>query len=341
MTALPNLPLQEELYLVPQGFAFAQAVDLVELMARRAGQPFQALGQGSDPRSEALRLDAGFGLAFRPGPIEDLRAGAQPRLEVNFLGLGRSAGPLPEPYVEWIADQLRHGSPAMAEFLGIFQHRLLSFVYQCEDAFRLAAPYSAPLEGRLVPALLAMLGVQSVHEHPLLAPILLDHAGLVAQQRHSMSGFLTLLTSHFGVAVEGRESVGRWLPLPEELQTVLGAGGRNDVLGDGAVLGRRAWDQDGALDLRFAPLPLDRYLDMLPGGRGHHELEQLCAYYLGCHICCLVQLELAQAPGPDGAELGEGGPRLAYTSWLDAEGALPPPAQRRITLRLNEGAPAA
>lgn len=341
MTALPALPLQDELYAVPQGFAFAQAVDLLELMARRAGRPFQPLGQGSDPRNEALRLDAGFGLAFRPGPIEDLRAGAQPRLEVNFLGLGRSAGPLPEPYVEWIADQLRHGAPAMAEFLGIFQHRLLSLVYQCEDAFRIAAPYGAPQEGRQVPALLAILGLQSVQEHPLLAPILLGHAGLVAQQRHSMAGFLALLSSHFGVVVQGRESVGRWLPLPQELQTVLGAGGRNDVLGDGAVLGTRAWDQDGAVELRFAPLPLEHYLDMLPGGRGHQELEQLCAYYLGCHICCLVQLELAQAPGPGSAALGEGGPRLAYTSWLDEQGALPPPGQRRITLRLNDGAGAA
>jgi type VI secretion system protein ImpH len=351
MTLMNQLPLREQLFAETERFAFAQIVDLLQqLDPSRA-----ALGQGSDPGAEALRINAQFGLAFHAAPVSALRQGTPAALDVNFFGLGAAQGPLPEPYVELIAQQLRRNASGSAsagtEFLGMFHHRLLSFVYRSEAQFRVAAPFQLPEDGAFMPALAALLGLPTHPNQRRLARILLAHAPLVAQQRRSMSGLLALLGSHFGVPVGGSEFVGSWTELPDELQTVLGEDGRNDVLGQGAVLGERAWDPNGAIEIVFAPMPMALFARfvLLPDCPARKDLEQICGFYLGPQIRCYVQIALdvlppqIGAPGPDLAEqddpfaLGRDGCLLGHTSWLRLRDPGLDPHQRCVTLVLNDG----
>lgn len=347
MTQMSQLPLREQLFAETERFAFAQIVDLLQQLdpSRRP------LGQGSDPGAEALRLNARFGLAFHAAPVAALRPGEPFSLDVNFFGLGAAQGPLPEPYVELIVEQLRRNASAGTEFLAMFHHRLLSFVYRSESEFRVAAPFQLPEDGAFMPALVALLGLPTHPNQRRLARILLAHAPLVAQQRRSMSGLLALLSSHFGVAVGGSEFVGSWTQLPDDLQTVLGEDGRNDVLGQGAVLGERAWDPNGAIEIVFAPMPMhvfERFV-LLPDCPARKDLEQICGFYLGPQIRCYVQLELdvlppeLRAPGPDLADcddrfaLGRDGCLLGQTSWLRVRHPGMDPHERCVTLVLNDG----
>jgi type VI secretion system protein ImpH len=349
MSSLTRLPLREELLADPEGFAFTQVIDLLEQIA----PPRRRMGQGSDPGAEAVWLTSEFGLAFRTGPIAALKdgpiGGAAHELAVNFFGLGCAQGPLPEPYVELIVEQHRRKAHAGAAFLAIFQHRLLSFVYRSENEFRIAAPFRRQQDGCFMPALRALLGLPAGGAPAALATILMAHAPLVVQQRRSISGFLELLRSHFGVPVGGAEFTGRWISLPDELQTVLGEHGRNDLLGQGTVLGQRAWDQNGAVEVRFGALPMERFAAMLPGGAAHAEMSAICAYYLGSQIHCYAWLELDAVPselsvgGDDGAAaddpyaLGRDGFRLGFSSWLRADAEPEPLAQRQLMLVFNDG----
>lgn len=343
MTTAPRLSLQQQLAAAPRGFTFAQVVDLLE-HAHAGAAP---LGQGSAAAAEALRLCASFTLAFQPGAIDQLRAGAdgRPELVVNFLGLGNADGPLPEMFVELIERQLRAQAGAAAAFLDIFQHRLLSLAYRAENEMRFAAPYCVPARSAFAPALRALIGLPPHATRPRLERILLAHAGIVVQQRRSLSGLMALLRAHFGVAVEGEQFHGRWVDLPDELQTVLGDDGRNDLLGAGAVLGQRAWDQNGAVWIALRQLPLDMYESLLPRRKRYHELSTLCAWFLGAHVECHVQLQLEALPPAlqDAAAEGEDSPyalggakcRLGETSWLRTGAASVEAQFQCITLVLN------
>ncbi|HEY0061208.1 MAG TPA: type VI secretion system baseplate subunit TssG [Telluria sp.] len=328
----PSAAVLVRLLAAPGQFDFAQAVDLLQQVARRAGSGASvALGQGSDPRKEALSLSATFELSFRTRPIERIAVGVDGgyTLIANFFGLAGPDGPLPEAYVELIrAHLLEHDSGAV-DFLSIFQHRLLSLVYRAEHDFRAAGPFSEPGSGPLAPAILALLGQPAGEVRPDCQRMLLSNLPVCAQQRHSLHGFLALLATQFGVVVQGREWAGRWITLPAQLQTVLGAHGSNDLLGAGAVLGQRAWDQGGAIRIDLGQIAPALYLALLPGGARHDELCLLCAWYLGPNLACYLCMALAPAQVPPPV-LGPG-LLLGHTSWL-----APAPSECRIELLVND-----
>ena len=322
----------ERLLAAPGQFDFVQAVDLLQQLARRAGAGgAAALGRGSDTRKEALALTATFELSFRSQPIERIALGADGAftLVANFFGLAGPDGPLPEAYVELIRSQLLDHDSGALDFLSLFQHRLLSLAYRAEHEFRVAAPFSEPGTGALAPALLALLGRQADEADAACRQVLLSNLPACAQQRHSLRGFLTLLDKQFGVHAAGQEWAGRWIALPEQLQTVLGAGGRNDRLGDGAVLGQRAWDEGGAVRIDLGQIGQALYLALLPGGVRHGELCLLCAWYLGPNLACYLRMALL----PDEVPAPALGPAalLGHTSWL-----APAPAECGIELLVND-----
>ena len=65
----------------------------------------------------------------------------------------------------------------------------------------------------------------------------------------------------------------------EEQRTRIGRTGPNQRLGAGAILGTRAWDQQGAFELDLGPLTLEQFRDFLPTGRGFRPLCDLVRFH--------------------------------------------------------------
>ncbi|MDH0344403.1 type VI secretion system baseplate subunit TssG, partial [Chromobacterium haemolyticum] len=140
----------ERLLTRPQGFEFAQAVMLLERLTPQAAP----LGQGADPAREALRLRGPLLPAFAASELSALEPGAlepgalggdalggdardgQPALDVESFGLGGPDGPLPYAYQEWLQQRRQDKDHAPAEFLQLFQHRLLALLYRAQRKYR-------------------------------------------------------------------------------------------------------------------------------------------------------------------------------------------------------------
>ncbi len=291
--------LLQHLLAAPGDFDFVQAVDVLAQRARRAA----AAGDGT--ANTGIALATAIELGFRAAPLEG--AAAQPdgpaRLTTNFLGLAGPHEPLPAAYVDMVrAQNLAHDS-GTADFLDIFQHRLLSTAFQAASAVRSVGAFTEPGDSPLAPALHALAGVTGDTAGSDLPPALLGAAPITVQRRRSLDGLCALLRQHFGVPVTGRQWTGRWLNLPPALQTTLGRTGSNDVLGDGAVLGRRAWDWGGGVGITIGPVPLADAQALLPQGPWHAPLAALCDWYLGPGVACEVEFATSgAAPNP---QLGE------------------------------------
>ncbi|HEX8686597.1 MAG TPA: type VI secretion system baseplate subunit TssG, partial [Pyrinomonadaceae bacterium] len=141
-------------------------------------------------------------------------------------------------------------------------------------------------------------------------------AGLLAQGQRSLVGLERVLEEYFRVGVSGRQLVGRWLTLDEDQWTVLGRGGRNARLGEGAVLGKRVWDQQGAFELVLGPLSLEEFLEFLPTGWGFRPLCDLVRFYCGDGMDFRVRLQLKRFEVAGARLSAKGGARLGWTSWL-------------------------
>lgn len=313
----------------PQHFALLQAVRLAELAKPGA----VAVGDGFDPRREAIRLRGSLSQSFPASDIAAWRDGADgqpPSVESAFLGLGGAFGPLPAPLSELARERLRHGDSGIRDFLDVFNHRLLSLFIRAKRAHRPALQGGRPEETGFADLLWALLGLAtpgtrraiSRDERPRLSNqerTLLACTGLLNQRPVSAHAVERVLTHALDVPVTVVPFVGRWLMLDRNQTTVLGRGGRNTALGRTALLGAKVWDQTAAIRVEIHPQTLSRMLLLLPGSPQHGTLTALLAFALGGSVEVEARLTLppAQVPGSvlttrDPARQ----PRLGWTSWL-------------------------
>jgi type VI secretion system protein ImpH len=379
-----NSPVDEWLYEEPQRFDFYQAVRLLEIAeaARASGGGAEAAREVVRFRSAvSLAFPESDVAAVKPravgGASAENGAGAAPtpqpgdwslraeQMSVNIMGLAGASGPLPMPLTEVVIDRTRKGDRAARDFLDIFNNRLVSLLYRIRKLHRVGLDIRPPGEDAFAGWLFSIIGLGTPNLEARLQVkdrALLFYAGLLGQRQRSMAGLETMLSDYFGVGVRGKESVGRWLPLEREQWTVLrrgttperrerrtaGGGWRDGQgLGEGAVLGKRVWDQQGAFELGLGPLTLAQFIDFLPTGWAFRPLCDLVRFYVGDDLDFSFRLTLKAGEttrtGPRAGRLGQSarlgvtrlaaggagmrlsnndavGARLGWTSWLAAPG---------------------
>jgi type VI secretion system protein ImpH len=128
------IPLDQRLFDFPYEFDFFQAVRLLHLILDdRTG-----VGRIAKPDEEPVRFKVRQSLEFPPSSIHSLSADADPpRMTVELLGLTGVQGVLPHHYTEHILARAESKDFAMAAFLDLFNHRMLSLFYRAWEKHRL------------------------------------------------------------------------------------------------------------------------------------------------------------------------------------------------------------
>jgi type VI secretion system protein ImpH len=354
-----TVPVKRALFDEGHRFGFFQAVRLLEAIYPERTGP----AEGMEPEREVVRFRSRVGFDFPASEVDEVRAGREGEpveMTVSVLGLAGLQGPLPPPFAEELLHRSSGGDDALRDFLDLFNHRLLSLYYRARKKHRPACGHEPPDEGRVARCLMALIGLGS----PALRDrgavpdrSLIRYAGLLTPHPRSMVGLERMLGDHFGVPVEIVPFRGRWLDIEEEDRTRLGgAGGNNNRLGRGAVLGSRFWEQTAAFEVRMGPLGIQELLDFLPVGGGHRALLDMARFYvddqyevdvrLSCRADEVPELRLGGAgdvrlgwsarlsarPGgeevPSLPRLGQsGGARLGWTTWLGSPEPTSPTAQ--------------
>ncbi len=296
--------LREWLFQEPFRFEFYQAVRLLELL------------QGESER-EAVRFRSRVSFDFPASEIHSLEENAKaPLLTVNFLGLAGALGPLPAPYSEMVLAALAKKDRAAADFLDIFNHRLVTLLYRTRQAHRPSLTSRPPDRGPIAHYLYSLIGLGLPHVRKnvqMPARLLLHYSGLLIRRPGSAAGLERLLADYFHVPVRVRQFVGLWRTLDPTQQTRIGARGRNQAIGGGAVLGARVWDQAAAVTIGIGPIGIDRFEDFLAGRPGHRALSAMARFYLGNEQDADAHLVLKAEDVP-ACVVGKS--RLGYTSWL-------------------------
>jgi len=303
----------------PGRFEFFQAVRLLLRIFNRRGAP---AGFTSAAR-EVLRFRANNSLAFPPSQIDSIDwAGDVPAMTVNFMGLTGPMGVLPHVYTELVLSRLRARDRTQADFLDIFNHRMISLFYQAWEKYRSPVAYERDGQDRVSKYLMSLIGLGSdgLRDRMVVRDdSLLFYAGLLSLQPRSAVAVRGVLQDYFGVPVEVEQFVGAWRPLGKADQCELGNGASlNSQLGVGSVVGDEIWDRQSRIRLKLGPLTQERYLGFLPGGTAYEPLRDLARFSCGAHLEIEVQLILQRAVVPR-CKLGEDGlaaPRLGWFTWM-------------------------
>ena len=308
-----TLSVGERLFQEPYAFDFHQALKILDTLNPRT----VLLGEGVIPMREAVALKSRIFLTPAPSQLSTLVPGhrMQPAtLHVNFFGLAGEAGPLPMPYVEMLMERLSNRDPAMADFLDIFNHRLLSLVARNGrkhwPALTKGRPETSPM-GRVMVALSGMTCLEKTTIPNLSLQSFLPYTNVLWNVRPTTGGMTAMLKDFFQEEIKIKEFVGIWRPLEKQVQTRIGDGvnrGDNHRLGESATLGTRYWDQAGRIEVIVGPLLGEvpqksrryrgiagdkKWRHFLPTGIGWPRLQTLLKGVLPPHMDVRIVLKVA------------------------------------------------
>ncbi|MEE1924050.1 type VI secretion system baseplate subunit TssG [Pseudomonas sp. 148P] len=290
-------PLSDTLRDRPEGFELLQALLILEHENRKA----TSLGCGSVPQNEAVRLRGPLTPVFPASQVEKLSHDAhdpRPILSTPVFGLGGPDGPLPYAFQEWLQQRALARDHAPAEFLDLFQHRLLSLLYRALRKHRIALGFAEPGTSPVHQQLRALTGLlpQGLQERQRLPDAaLLARTALLAGGRRSLAGFTAIVRHHFALPLRIEPYTGAWCEIPPASRSVLGRGRRNLGLGRTAIAGKRIWDEQAGITLVFGPLSSEQADSLLPGSEVHSQLADLAALYFGPDLDCTLVLEIEGA----------------------------------------------
>lgn len=316
-------------------FSFLQAVRLLETLFPDRTAP----AEGVDPRREVVRFKSEVRLDFPPGDVETIRApreGEPAEMRVNILGLAGSMGPLPPSIVELIMERSFRKDGALAEFLDIFNHRLVSMLYRARKKYRPALDAKAPDRGRVATVLHALLGLGTPHLNGRMGVrdrTLLAYTGFFTETVRPAIGLTRLLEDCFDTKADIVPFRGQWNRIEDDDTTHIGESGRNQVLGFTAVLGRRVWEQAASFEVRLGPLTLAQFLSFLPNGRAFAPLVALVRFYSREELGFTFRLSLQAAEVPE-LRLGAAyGAFLGWTTWVKTKATTRDDSQVRLVGR--------
>jgi type VI secretion system protein ImpH len=291
------------------------------------------LGRAARPCDEPIRLGQEASLEFAPSTLASFApstGGKPPRLSVHFLGLLGPNGPLPIHLTDYARDRVRNaGDFALARFLDVFHHRILSLFYRAWADAQPTVSRDRPAQDRFATYLGSLLGLgmpslRDRDEFPDRAK--LYFAGRFAAQPRNCEGLIAILGSYFGLPVKVEEFVGEWLALPEQARWRLGRAG---LLGQSTVAGTRTWQRQSKFRIVFGPLDDGEFHSLLPGGARLRQLVALVRNYVGDSLNWDLRLHLedrATRPFRLGCSA-----QLGWTSWLGQS----PQGARRQDVVLN------
>jgi type VI secretion system protein ImpH len=241
---------------------------------------------------------------------------------------------LPYAYQEWLQQRARAKDHAPAEFLDLFQHRLLSLLYKVMRKHRIALGFTTPAASAVQAQMRALTGLlPKAMQERQAAPdsAVLACTALYADGRRSLAGFAAIVREQFGLPVELNAFEGGWREIPLASRSRLQPGGRNLRLGRDAVAGIRVWDEHAGVRLTLGPLSATQANGLLPNGETHPLLASLYALYFGPDLDCTLVL-LVRGAGP--LQLGrQAAPRLNWNGGLQRQPSL---AMQRIETRLRQ-----
>jgi type VI secretion system protein ImpH len=316
--------LDESLFAVACEFDFFQAVRLLTLLRG------ENRGESPDGASDVVRFCAHNSLAFPASAIAgiDRPNGGPPRMAVTFLGMTGALGALPAAYTEIAIDRECFGDRSFADFLDVFNHRLIELFFAAWKKHHFVIGYEQSRrrntrEDPFTSYLFDLIGMGTAGLRgrlPVADLGLLHYAGLLAQRPHCADALRAFLHDYFEVPVKVEQFLGEWHALEPDELCAMGSGEPTSQLGGGAVAGDAVWTRQALVRVVFGPLTIEQFRSFLPDGKAFLEASALIRWFLGNTLEFDIQPVLRREEVPLCQLSGDPpGSRLGWSAWLRTE----------------------
>ncbi|SFB15196.1 type VI secretion system protein ImpH [Rhizobium sp. NFR07] len=306
---------------------------LVDLLERDPGRfdPVTAFrvaqaAAETDGASGELEIASHTGVSPAPLPVSGFRQkGVRTTLRSAFAGLTGPVGSMPANYNELIMREERNRSKGLASFFDLFSTRMAELFADASEKYRIARRLrwgQRREDNGFITTLFALtgFGTRKLKEKSGVdEDVILRFSGFFAARNRNASNLRAMLTEFSGLPVEIELFRPRWLTIPEQERSRMGAP-QGVQLGINATAGTAIHDFSGGFRVIVGPLAYRDYLSLTPGGRNITELFALTRLYVGSALDFDIQVILKKEDVPfcqlgqtDGASGDR--PRLGWNSW--------------------------
>jgi type VI secretion system protein ImpH len=322
-----SLSVIDQIKSEPYRFEFFQAVRMLERAAaldpseyRFASEP---VAQQARPNQEAVRFNARQSLAFQASDISNVSTrdtddcedsnnpDKQWLMEVCFMGLTGSQGVMPYYLSEVVLQELKNKSPALKDYLDLFNHRSISLFFQAWHKYQLPANYERQKQqGDRQPdlfthALMALsgLGTQELqYRLPIPDEAIAGFAGFTGREQCTADSLSRMIKQYFDLDVSIQQFQGQWQDLPYDVLSRLPGPevprGLNNVLGSNALLGSSCYHIQSKFSVIVEPMPYDKFMSIAPGSKKLEALKAFIRFSAGIELDFDIQVTLCDKEVP-------------------------------------------
>jgi type VI secretion system protein ImpH len=307
---------------------------LVDLLERDPGRfdPVTAFrvaqtAAATDGASGDLDIASHMGVAPAPLAVSGFKQkGVRTTLRSAFAGLIGPVGSMPANYNELIMREERNRSKGLASFFDLFSARMAELFADASEKYRIARRLrwgQRREDNGFITTLFALTGFGTrklKDKSGVDEDVILRFSGFFAARNRNASNLRAMLAEFSGLPVEIELFRGRWLTIPEQERSRMGAP-QGVQLGINATAGTAIHDFSGGFRVIVGPLAYKDYLSLAPGGRNITELFSLSRLYVGSALDFDIQVILRKEDVPF-CQLGRSAdgasgdlPRLGWNSW--------------------------
>jgi len=272
------------------------------------------LGEDGSPSLEALKFKSipsfEYGLD-KTRLIESDNEINQYEYLVSFIGLLGSAGVLPQHYIKLSLERIKHGDFALSEFIGIFEHRLISLYYKAIGKYKLPAQYGDFHGNESDNFSCALKGFSGFHEKN---DVQLFYSGHYAKNNRPLVNLKSIVSDLVKAKISTQSMVGNWLPIAPRDRCKLGARGKNNKLGSGVILGKRYWDIQSKIVISIHDIDMNTFLELQAGKPRYILLASAINAYVPVHISVYLEFHV-KCIRQEMTPIGKGF-QLASNAWL-------------------------
>lgn len=307
---------------------------LVDLLEREPGrfEPVTAFRVAQTAAALAgdragLEIASHMGVSPAPLAVSDFRRkGAHSVLRSAFVGLTGPVGSMPATYNELIMREERNRSRGLASFFDLFSARMAELFADASEKYRIARRLRWDRrreDNGFISTLFALtgFGTRKLKDRSGVdEDVILRFSGFFAARNRNAASLRAMLGEYSGLPVEIELFRGRWLPIPIQERSRMGAP-QGVQLGVNATAGTAIHDFSGGFRVVVGPLAYRDYLSLAPGGHNITELFALTRLYVGSALDFDIQVILRKEDIPFcqlGTAAGAGAgdpPRLGWNSW--------------------------
>jgi type VI secretion system protein ImpH len=304
----------------PSGFSLFAALRLIESSDDR--QP--RLGESARPVEDLIRLGQPPFLHFAESeiaPFDKDPSGRERLMQYGFGAFGPN-GALPLHLTE-LAFQRQRDDPALADFVNMFQHRLVALFFRAWAQADPTTQADRPESDEFLDCLSALvgLGTPTAKSRDRVADCAkAARAGLLGQQSRSADALVALLSDYFQLPFELRPYSPEWLEIPEQERLRLGRAQNAARLGISATLGEASWQVQSSFEIVLGPIERAQLPEFLPGGPALEALRSLVKLFTNDEWHWQLRIVICDGAGLS-TVLGQGA-RLGWSSWIGEQRAL-------------------